>query len=109
MEIKLEKVYAQQIKFFIEENGKKIGRASLLLGYNDLHNKPFGLLEDVFVSEEIRGRGLGNALVERVIAEAKRLGCYKLIATSRHSRQEVHKWYKRLGFLEHGIEFRLDL
>jgi hypothetical protein len=36
-------------------------------------------------------------------------GCYMLIATSRHSRPKVHDLYRRLGFEDHGIEFRMDL
>ncbi len=109
MEIRSKEIPVRQIQFFVEESGRVIARSSLLLGRNDLHDEPFGLLEDVFVSEEARGKGLGNALVKKVIEEARRLGCYKLIATSRLSRPNVHEWYKRLGFTEYGLEFRLDL
>jgi len=46
--------------------------------------------------------------VKRVVAEAKRHRCYKLIATSRHARNRVHALYDRLGFKDHGKEFRVD-
>ncbi len=52
---------------------------------------------------------LGSKLVEKVIEIAKESSCYKLIATSRISRPKVHKLYQRLGFSQHGVEFRLDL
>jgi GNAT superfamily N-acetyltransferase len=58
---------------------------------NDLHEAPFGLMEDVFVAESERGSGLGTALVREVIAAARDAGCYKLIATSRASRPKVHE------------------
>ena len=48
------------------------------------------------------------ALVKCVVAEAKRRRCYKLIATSRHARNRVHALYNRLGFKDHGREFRID-
>jgi len=35
-------------------------------------------------------------------------GCYKLIATSRTSRPKVHELYQRLGFENHGVEFRMN-
>lgn len=76
---------------------------------NDLHREPFGLLEDVFVDESARGRGIGTELVRRVVAAANDAGCYKLLATSRTSRPKVHALYERLGFRNHGIEFRLDI
>jgi hypothetical protein len=43
-----------------------------------------------------------------IIKEAKKLGCYKLIATSRHSNLGAHKLYAKLGLKKHGLEFRLD-
>lgn len=75
---------------------------------NDLHEAPFGLLEDVYVEESQRGNGLGSALVVEVIAAAREAGCYKLVATSRTSRPKVHELYERLGFEAHGVEFRID-
>jgi GNAT superfamily N-acetyltransferase len=97
------------IKISVEENGKEMGRVWLYLIYNDLHVEPYGLLEDVFVDEAARGQGFGNELLKAAIAEAKARGCYKLIGTSRRGREQVHEWYKRLGFADYGLEFRMDL
>lgn len=97
------------MQFTAEEEGKIVGRAYLYLIYNSQHEEPYGLLEDVFVDEAFRGAGIGTELVKVVIEEAKARKCYKLIGTSRHSRKEVHEWYKRLGFQEFGLEFRMDL
>ena len=96
------------VKFVAKENGQEVGRAFLYLISNDLHSEPYGLLEDVFVEETGRGKGIGKALVRAVIDEAKKRSCYKLIATSRTSRAEVHAWYERLGFKNYGLEFRID-
>jgi GNAT superfamily N-acetyltransferase len=96
-----------KFEYIIE--GKIIGRAFLFLIYNDLHPKPYGLLEDVFVEEKYRGKGIGKELVQRVIEKAKELGCYKLIATSRFERENVHQLYENLGFKKWGYEFRMDL
>ncbi len=106
--IKQKKIKARGIKFFIKNRKKEIARAYLYILRNDLHKEPFGLLEDVFIDDSFRGRGLGTKLVQKVIETAKKKGCYKLIATSRYSRPKVHKWYKKLGFKKYGIEFRMD-
>jgi len=97
------------IRIFVEEDGVELGRAWLYLIYNDLHGDPYGLLEEVFVKEDKRGNGVGNKLLEKIISEAKARKCYKIIGTSRMSRDMVHEWYKRLGFREYGLEFRMDL
>lgn len=88
---------------------KKLGGLFLYIMHNDLHAEPFGLMEDVHVAEFARGRGVGTELVREVIKIAMDRGCYKLVATSRHSRPRVHKLYRDLGFTKHGVEFRIDL
>jgi len=100
---------ASGIRFSVNGVGREIARSYLYVMTNDLHDAPFGLLEDVFVDESQRGSGIGTALVREVIAAARDLACYKLIAESRTSRPMVHELYERLGFEEHGVEFRLNL
>lgn len=96
-------------KLEIHDNqSKAVGRAFLYIMYNDLNDRPFGLMEDVYVDESVRGQGIGTQLINKVIEMAKNQRCYKLIATSRHSRTKVHKLYHNLGFADHGKEFRID-
>jgi GNAT superfamily N-acetyltransferase len=97
------------IKITVDDNTKEVGRLWLYVLYNDLHKEPYGLLEDVFIQEEHRGAGWGTKLVQEAMAEAKRIGCYKLVATTRSSRQAVCAWYEKFGFKKYGAEFRMDL
>jgi GNAT superfamily N-acetyltransferase len=101
-------VPAEGVRFSVTREGREVGRAFLYLMHNELHDEPFGLMEDVFVDESQRGTGIGTELVQAVVESAKARGCYKLIATSRSSRQRVHELYRRLGFEEHGVGFRLN-
>lgn len=101
-------VAAAGYRFEVRHEDKEVGHAYLYMMWNDLHEQPFGLLEDVFVEEEHRGSGFGEALVRQIITFAEDNGFYKLIATSRHERERVHALYKRLGFAQHGLEFRMD-
>ena len=96
-------------KYFVMHGGAEVARAYLYIMKNDLHEKPFGFMEDVFVDEKMRGLGVGGDLVARVIGGARDAGCYKIICASRHERLAVHKLYERIGFKNHGLEFRLDL
>ncbi|MDO8667719.1 MAG: GNAT family N-acetyltransferase [bacterium] len=109
MEIKQTKIKAGGIKFFIEQDGKEAARAYLYVLKNDLHEEPFGFLEDVFVDESLRGQGLGTKLLKEIFRMAKISKCYKIVATSRHERPKVHDLYERLGFKNRGLEFRMDL
>lgn len=106
--INKKEVESKRIRFSIEEDGKEIAHAYLYLMKNDLHKQPFGLMEDVFVDESLRGKGHGTKIVKELIKEAKKQNCYKLIATSRYNRPKVHELYKELGFKDWGKEFRID-
>ncbi len=108
MALKVVRVPAYGVKITKALKGKVVGRAYLYVMTNDLHQRPFGLMEDVFVDPDHRGSEIGTALVKCVVAEAKRRRSYKLIATSRHARNRVHALYDRLGFKDHGKEFRID-
>jgi GNAT superfamily N-acetyltransferase len=108
-EIKVQPVEARGIKFSLLEDEQEVARAYLYIMHNELHQEPFGLLEDVYVDERYRGSGWGTKLVRQVITAAKKQNCYKLIATSRKSRPRVHQLYEKLGFESKGFEFRIDL
>jgi len=109
MEIKYETVPLEKgIRFSATQNNKEVGRAYLYLLYNSLHKKPFGFIEDVFVEEEARGKGIGTQLIKKVIDTAINTGCYKIICTSRYGKENVHDMYVKLGFKDHGKEFRLN-
>ena len=85
------------IRISAHEGDEELGTLYLYLIRNDSRKEPYGLLEDLFVTETRRRKGVGSALVKETIAEAKRLGCYKVIGTSRMAREEVHRFYENLG------------
>jgi len=109
MEIKNKKVKAEGIKIFIKKNSKEVARAFLYLMKNDLRKDPFGYLEDIFVDEKLRGQKIGTKLLKEVIKEAKKQKCYKIVATSRFERENIHKWYEKHGFKKFGVEFKMYL
>ncbi len=106
--IEQKEIVVRGIRFSHTSEGREIGHAYLYIMRNDLHQEPFGLLEDVAVEESKRGKGIGSALVREVIATARHEGCYKLVATSRLNRPLVHQLYLELGFQDYGKEFRMD-
>lgn len=100
---------AQGKKILLSEGKKEVGRTYLYVLFNDIHEKPFALIEDVYVEKVYRGQGWGSRLVKEAISEAKKRECYKIIMTSRSSNSSIHQWYSKMGFVEHGKEFRMDL
>ncbi|MEK7541841.1 MAG: GNAT family N-acetyltransferase [Patescibacteria group bacterium] len=97
------------IKFEMQERGTKAAWGYLYLIFQDRHREPYGLMENIYVQPQYRNRGLGTTLVERIIQEAQKRKCYKLIGTSKAANAGAHRFYARFGFKKVGYEFRMDL
>ena len=65
-----------------------------------------GNVQSVFVLEPFRNQGIGRALVEAVIAEARTRGVGYLIV---HPSERAYRLYERLGFAETNRLLHLDL
>lgn len=110
MEIKSEiKGNAYGIKITVDEEGEEAGWVYLYVISNDLHDQPVGVIENLFVHERFRRAGVGSELIRALVNKAKEVGCYKVVGTSRHENIKVHEFYKKLGFQDRGLEFRMDL
>jgi GNAT superfamily N-acetyltransferase len=66
-------------------------------------------IEAVRVREDLRGQGLGHALLAWAIEEARRRGCALVQLTSDKRRPEAHRFYGRLGFTASHEGFKLRL
>lgn len=107
--IEYKKIHTGAFRLSLAKDGQEIGHAYLYLIDNDGHDKPYGYMEDVFVEEDHRRNGYGKELVNAVIALAKERECYKIVGTSRYSREGVHDLYTKLGFIDHGKSFRMNI
>ena len=91
-----------------DETGLLCGMATLCLCTSPTGTKAW--VEDVVVDASCRGRGYGRALVEHVVAEARRLGAKTVYLTSRPERREANALYVRLGFERRGTNvYRIKL
>jgi aminoglycoside 6'-N-acetyltransferase I len=57
------------------------------------------------VSDGARGRGIGAALIERAIGEARERGCAGIELTSGLEREGAHAFYRALGFTATSYKF----
>jgi GNAT superfamily N-acetyltransferase len=61
-----------------EHNCRPAGFALYFFNYSTWLGRPGIYLEDLFVEPELRGRGIGRAMLERVAAVAAENGCQRL-------------------------------
>lgn len=96
--------------FVVEIDGAVVGclQLTVIPGLSLLGTKR-GLVEGVRVAASLRGRRIGEALIEHAAAEARAAGCRMLELTTNAVRVDAKRFYERLGFKASHIGMKLDL
>jgi GNAT superfamily N-acetyltransferase len=91
----------------IEDNGEVIGTTVMVILPAMAHGtSSFAVIEYVVVDEKHRNKGIGKILMEYCQELAKKAGCYKIMLTSDHRREDAHRFYESLGFEASARGFR---
>ena len=59
---------------------------------------PYAVIENVVVDAELRGRGLGKAIMAATLDAAWSRGCYKVMLLTGSSKPSTHAFYRACGF-----------
>jgi GNAT superfamily N-acetyltransferase len=87
-------------------------RPVALAGYRVMENLVHGrffYVDDLVTDEALRGSGHGHALMERLKAEARSLGCAKLVLDTPLVNTLGHRFYYREGLLATSLRFNIPL
>jgi GNAT superfamily N-acetyltransferase len=80
-----------------EWNGKPAGFALFFYNYSTWRGRPGLYLEDLFVLPEMRGKGIGKALLEHLATIAVREKCYGIVWQVLEWNEPAIKFYNSLG------------
>ena len=95
-----------QIIHVAEVDGKVVGSTTLLIEQKFIHKGgKVGHIEDVVVSKEFEGRGIGIKLVTSLLEVAKTENCYKTILDCK---DELIPFYERIGFKQESNQMRYN-
>lgn len=87
-------------------DGRVVGAATLLVERKFIHNGGLaGHIEDVAVSAQHQGGGIGTKLVAYLLEEARRRGCYR---TTLDCEERLVGFYTRMGFERCGVHMRVS-
>jgi GNAT superfamily N-acetyltransferase len=84
--------------YVARERGQVLGMVSILRSVSTAEGGPVGLLEDLVVLPERRGRGLGGRLLAYAIARARSAGLQRLILLTDGDNYGAQRLYARAGF-----------
>ena len=89
-----------------EVDGKVVGSTTLLIEQKFIHGGgKVGHIEDVVVSKEFEGRGIGMKLVTSLLEIARAKNCYKTILDCK---DELIPFYERIGFKQESNQMRYN-
>jgi GNAT superfamily N-acetyltransferase len=96
--------------YVAESAGEVVGtfQTTLVMSMN-CHAKPNMIVEAVQTRADMRGRGIGEAMIVFAIARAREAGASKVQLTSNIARTDAHRFYRRLGFEQSHAGFRIKL
>jgi GNAT superfamily N-acetyltransferase len=83
--------------FLAFADGYPVGYAIVLETYSSFLARPTLYLEDLFILDEYRKRGVGRALFDTALDEAKRRGCGRMEWTVLDWNQLAIDFYRKVG------------
>ncbi len=78
------------------DDGRILGGAVVYFG--DAGFERYMKIEDVAISPEARGEGLGRALMDFLTDEARKAGCARLLLEAGAHNPRAQAWFEALGF-----------
>ena len=93
--------------FVIEDDGKIIASITIIIELKIIRNlNNVCHIEDIVVSKNYRGKGIGKQLIEYCKDYSKKKNCYKIILNCNNT---LLNFYEKLGFRNKNLEMSLYL
>jgi GNAT superfamily N-acetyltransferase len=92
-----------------DRDGQLVGFTISVLHQGTWTIEPILYLEDLFVDPEVRGGGVGRALMEDVIAQANTLGCSRLYWHTRADNAAARRLYDTFVEADAFVRYRMTL
>lgn len=89
-----------------EWDGQLIGLAHFLFHRSTISIAPTCYLQDLFTSEEARGRGVATELIEAVVEEARTQGCSRVYWQTHETNARARALYDRIAERSGFIVYR---
>jgi GNAT superfamily N-acetyltransferase len=90
-------------------DGKLVGLTHYLFHRNTVMIFPTCYLQDLFTSELVRGRGVGQALIEAVYEKAKAAGSTRVYWQTHETNQVAMKLYEKVATRSGFLSYKKDL
>ena len=80
------------------ENNQVVGMVNLLFTVSTALGGRVALLEDMVVTPDMRGTGVGSKLLQYSVESAAEMGCLRITLLTDADNEGAHRFYQRHGF-----------
>jgi GNAT superfamily N-acetyltransferase len=96
-----ERFAKRDTQFFVArgDDGTLLGFAHLLLSLDTISLRPIGILEDIYVVEAARGRGVGGALLDAAENYGRDHSLARLTLSTAHQNRTAQRLYLAKGYV----------
>jgi ribosomal protein S18 acetylase RimI-like enzyme len=111
MEMRMETIFAEKnyATFVALSEGKVCGMIGTRTSYSYEHNSPGGAILALVVSEKMRGRRIGEALINAAESDFAQRNIRRVAVYTHFRRTEAHEFYEKLGYTKNGFRLVKEL
>jgi ribosomal protein S18 acetylase RimI-like enzyme len=111
MEMRMETILANKnyATFVAVSEGKVCGMIGTYTCFTYEHNSPSARILALVVSENMRGRGVGEALIAMAEKDLAQKNIRRIAVNARFERTRAHKFYEKLGYTKNGFRLVKEL
>ena len=96
--------------FLVAEEGESIiGFAHFTTRLTILHPGPSAIVEEIAVSADKRGQGVGEKLLSAVVENCGKIGCSEVEVSTEKGNEKASAFYRKMGFDEDAVLFEKHL
>lgn len=95
----------ESVVFIAFYENKPIGFVQLYPSFSSVSMKRTWVLNDLYVSESVRGKGFGEKLIEKAITFAKDTGAKGILLETNIENVTAQRLYERIGFTKETNHF----
>ncbi|WP_395701426.1 GNAT family N-acetyltransferase [Aquabacterium sp.] len=92
--------HLESVIFVARRDRQAVGFTQLFPAFSSLALKRTLILNDMYVDEQVRGQGVGRALLEQATAHARRIGALRMVLTAQATNTQARKVYEANGWRE---------
>jgi ribosomal protein S18 acetylase RimI-like enzyme len=86
-----------------EVEGQVVGLLSYSVRPNLYHAASVGLIEELIVGEDVRGGGVGSALLSEILRLLESMGCAEVSVSTLPDNKDAQRFYRSHGLVDEAV------